>query len=325
MAVRRVSRVTRPRQEEPDQRYGGGGPGPGSEPGSGESTGGDKKKKKGPLRPKGFEFPPGHYGSRADPKWKPGGRFGTGMLQYMPMRPGYLKYFDNDVSAPLIAGRGNPGLIAELQRRLVAVGLISGKAPRGIWDPKTEKGYRRLLEIANVWGMSDQAALDLLMAENEGIVVTDDETGIGRRTSDGSGEGGRGPGFRIENGEFVPEGPEAFVPPPLELRLPNPDDVDRVMRNGSITLLGQGLDQQSVEAMRNAYIQEVTRLQRSAYDQMVQRERQLWETGETDIQEITTVEAPSAETFAENQLRQRPEAQSNTGMELLMNLINSWG
>jgi len=241
------------------------------------------------------------------------------------MQPGYLKYFEQDVSAPLIAGRGNPGLIAELQRQLAAVGLVSSGVPRGVWDPKTEKGYRRLLEIANVWGMSDQAALNQMLAEAEGAVVEDFGGNIQRRSTSSEGEGGGGRGFRVENGEFVEEGPEAFVPPPLELQLPNPDDIGRVVRKASIDMMGQAMDQGSVNAMTSAYIAEVTRLQREAYNRMVERERQIWETGASDIQEITTVQAPSAEGFAERELENRPETKTNKGMELLMGLIGQWG
>jgi len=325
MAVKKRSRVIRPRQEpEPDNKYTQGGPSGGLEPGASGPTQGSgaaaRRARNTPLSPTEGFFPEGgHRYSQGGP---PRSEHSRPSVQD---RPGYFKYFLDDVNAPLIAGRGNPGLIAELQRRLAAVGLLEGRAPRGVWDPTTENAYKRLLEIANVWEVTDQEALNQLMAESEGAVVDEGAGSIGRRTSDGSGEGGRGTGFRIQNGEFVPEGPEAFTPPPLTLRLPDTEETNRMVRRLSIDLGGQALDQQSIDAITSAYIAKVTELQRGAHSQIVERERQLWDTGTTNINEITDVELPTAESFAEGELGQRPDVQANKGMELLMGALGMWG
>lgn len=320
-----VSRVRRPVQEEPENPYAGGGPSAG-DASSGSGTGPRRPSddpRGGILEPYEGYFPGGSYSSRTNMYPYSDARY----TNYISQRPGYLKYFEEDVQAPLIAGRGNPGLIAVLQRQMAAVGLITESVPRGVWDTKTETAYRRLLELSNMWDMTDQETLNRLMVEAEGAAVDDYAGTISRRTSsDGSGEGGRGTGFRIENGQFVPEGPEAFIPGPLELQLPNPDDVSGVVRRLSIDMLGQGLPQENVNAITSAYIAEVTRLQESAYSQMVQRERELWETGTTNIDRITEVQAPSAEGFAERKMMEDnpQEYQANRGSALLTSLINQW-
>jgi hypothetical protein len=322
VAVKKVSKVRRRRQEPPPNPYGGGGPSGGQAPetgASGPTQGTGTKGKQFPLSvtKDRYKNDPMNYGRRVDPRWS-----NPAYLQYLPTRPGYLKYFEDDVSAPLMVGRGNPGLIAELQRQLAAVGLIEGKAPRGVWDPSTENAYRRLLEIANEWGMSDKATLERLLSESVGAVVEEKGGTIGR------GEGGTGTGYTVDaEGNIVPAALPPFQAPALEIRLPNKADTDRIVRRASIDELGRGLPQESIDAISNAYINEVTRLQTEAQTRAIERERQLYETGTTDINQITSVEPPSMEAFTEQQLREQhgPEMEANTGMELLMGLISQWG
>lgn len=289
----------RSRQSEPGGNpYAGGGPPPPSAPSGGTSGGTDIVR-----GPRVATINP--HSARYDTRF---GRRDIAETAYeqvdMPVEK-LERYISSQVS---LLGMMGPGQLASLQDELAAVGLLSGNYVRGGPDASTKSAFEELLGIANQMRTSWRQALNRLLNQM-------------------TPEMARSRGFRIdENGNLVPA-EEQFVPPALQLQLPNKKDVDALMRRTSVDLLGQGWDQRTIDAASNAFISEVKRLQTDAYNQMVERERQLFETGTTNINQITEIQAPSPETFAEEQVKQRDPMgyQTNTGMELLMDLIGAWG
>lgn len=210
-----------------------------------------------------------------------------------------LLYKEGDELRPI--GMGAAG-IAETKRKLVLAGYLSlnNIGALGIWNDDAIKAYKTALLDANRMGMSINTLLHEAALQNPGM------GGGGGGGSDGGGGGGGG--WTIdENGNLVPQAPEQFVPEPFTPSLPNPDDVRAVFRSASIDKLGQAMSTKDVEDMTRAYMWKVGMLQADAYQQMVARDEQLFNTGTTDIDQITTVQAPSAENWLSEELeRTRP-------------------
>lgn len=181
---------------------------------------------------------------------------------------GVPRYFDGDETLP---ARLAPHNIAALQRMLVESGLLSN--PRwGFWDTASEEAYQRALSESNLKGTDVQT---LLTTYAEAAAIGEQET--------------RPP----------------FVAPALELRTTNKADLNRVFRQAVTEMLGVGWTDKQIAELVDAYGWEEIRVQADAYQQMVARERQLYETGTSDIKQINQVSAPSPETFIEQEARRR--------------------
>jgi hypothetical protein len=178
------------------------------------------------------------------------------------------RYFDGDETLP----RGiPPHNIAALQRMLVEAGLL--KNPRwGFWDPASQNAYQTALAGANSSGTDVQSYLTTYA---EAVALGTQEA--------------RAP----------------FQAPALELRTTNKQDLHRVFRQAVTELLGVGWTDKQIAELVDAYGWQEIAVQTDAYSQMVERERQLYETGTSDIKQINQVSAPSPETFIENEARRR--------------------
>jgi hypothetical protein len=172
----------------------------------------------------------------------------------------------------------------------------------GVWDAKAVAAYRQALIDANRMGMNVAALLyDSALSANPDL-------GRGRSGSGGEGGGGGGGWMIDENGQLVPAPPdeaEQFVAPAFEVQIPNIADVRRVVRASVVDKLGEGWSQEQVDEVANTIIWKTMAVQADAYRQEVEREKQLFETGTTDIKQITRVQAPSPETIAEEEAMRR--------------------
>lgn len=153
-----------------------------------------------------------------------GGRPGTRQIpttQFLPPR-----YFGGDELTP--AG-WSPDRIADLQRSLIAAGLIPQTASLrvGFWDATSQKGFETLLGYANQTGANWETAL----------------TRYGSTTEQG--------------------GPKRA---PLTVRTSNPDDLRKVFRQTIIDTLGQGWDTAKIDQMVAAYQGVETSAQTQAYN-----------------------------------------------------------
>lgn len=195
------------------------------------------------------------------------------------------RYMEGDEWRP---GGWGPERIADLQRMLTIAGLLNPKESitLGALDATTRNAYRALLEQANALGMDWQTAV----------------AHLAQTTAAGGGPGHIDPA----TGEWVPDQSAGFVAPPLELRLPNRDDVVAVLRQGVIDQLGEGWTQEQLGELADAYIAQVRGVQTDAYNQQVAIERGEFEgTRGAGGEVITTTEAPSPETFLESELQRR--------------------
>lgn len=212
-----------------------------------------------------------------------------------------------------IIGAMDPGKVKDLQRRLGGAGLLSSFAD-GVPDSATLSAFQELLGIANRMEVSWKTALDTVLSN------TDVETLKER-------------GYILDPKTGKPIPAEDIFQPPLKppIQLPNRKDINRVVREATIRLLGQGWNDEQVNRVTDSYLAEVTRLQDEAYEQELERARLDFESGGADPNvagmNIINVSAPTAETFAEEQIKEEdPEGyQVNTGMNLLMGLLDDWG
>lgn len=248
---------------------------------------------------------------RAEPRSGPGQRFQAEergpypRTQQMPLSQ-FERYFEGQQA---FIGRMSPGALMSLQRELGAVGLLAGDYANGAPDSSTKDAFASLLAISNEWGLSWRAALNRMMSQTSDTKARE-----------------RGYQINPETGEYEAI-EEKFVAPPLQLQLPNKLDVDRVIRQSSTDLLGQGWSQDQIDRVSNSFLGEVTRLQQETYNQEVDRMRREFEGQPGASETITDIEAPSAEAFAEEQIIQqnRQGVETNSGMELLLGLIDNWG
>lgn len=223
------------------------------------------------------------------------------------------RYYDGDELRP--AGSGFDSIVAR-QRALVLGGYLAEDFTYGRWDPPTIDAYKTLLEEANAAGLT---AEQMLSNAAQGIAIN----------MGGSGEGGGGRGgYTIdpETGELVSLA-ETFAPPPLEISTTNKADLARVFEGASQNYLGVALPRDQIERMVEAYNWVEIQAQKDAYDQEVERMRQEF-VGDVEpgLQTITSVSAPTPETFILDKLREeRPEELENyQGMTTLMDMIDSW-
>jgi hypothetical protein len=93
----------------------------------------------------------------------------------------------------------------------------------------------------------------------------------------------------------------------------NEKDIQTAFRKAIVEHLGEGWTQEQINAAAAAYRAEEISVQRSAQQQMIERERQLWETGTTDIDEITEVDVRDPNLFIEEEARRRDPAGFQAG------------
>jgi hypothetical protein len=189
-------------------------------------------------------------------------------FQYGAGRP---RYFRGDETDP---GRLPPHNIAAIQRLMVDANLLND--PRwGFWDPESETAYRQVLREANAMGVDAET---LLTTYADAAAMAEQEA--------------KGP----------------FQADPLVFQVHNEKDVQNAFRKAIVEHLGEGWTQEQINAAAASYRAEEIRVQRGAQEQMIARERQLYETGGTDIEEITQVDVPSPDVWIEEEARRRDMA-----------------
>jgi hypothetical protein len=182
------------------------------------------------------------------------------------------RYFDGDESDP---GRMPPHHIANLQRLLVDAGLLDN--PRwGFWDRASQGAYQTALAESN---RNDVDVQTLLTTYADSAAMAEQEA--------------RGP--------YVPS-------EPLTLRTTHPDDLKLMFRDVSAKALGVAWTDRQIDELVNAYNWQEIAVQADAYSQNVERERQLYETGATDITQITEKSLPSPENYAIAEAKRRDPA-----------------
>ena len=218
----------------------------------------------------------------------------------------------------------DPAGIGRLQASLAAAGLLTDFR-YGVWDAKSVKAYEQLLGEANAAGITAEAAMRNRAA---GIDFGGGSRGGG---GEGGGSGGGGHWEFDENGEpvFIED---QYVPPPLELKRTNRDDLIRAIRTGVIDTMGTGWNSQQVGELADLYLQREEQIQRQAYGQRVALERTAFEQGEGAIAgaviEQPTMEDP--ETFLQNELMRRDPAGYQVGglindaMPAFVNALKGW-
>jgi hypothetical protein len=181
---------------------------------------------------------------------------------------GVPRYFAGHETLP---GRMPPHNIAALQRMLVDAGLLEN--PRwGFWDRASEEAYQRSLAEANAAGVDVQ---QLLTTYGEAAALAEAKA------------------------------KPPFVADPLVYQVHNEKDVQAAFRKAIVEHLGEGWSQAQINAAAAAYREQEIQVQRDAQMQMIERNRQLYETGKTNITEITEVGIPSPELFIEEETRRR--------------------
>jgi hypothetical protein len=221
------------------------------------------------------------------------------------MRELGARYFDGDQYRP---GQYPIERIIDMQRRMAIAGFLDLDDIRlGVWTGKTVDAYEDLLGYANQVGLDADSALYHAAQAGFG--------GTGGGGSGGSGGGGGGSGFTIdpETGELIPVS-ETFVPPALELRTTNKDDLRRVFRQAVTQSLGQGWSEAQINELVDAYVWKEIQVQKAAYDTEVGIMRDEFagtsEGGQMYVPSSAAreVEMPSPDTFIEATARERDPA-----------------
>jgi len=215
--------------------------------------------------------------------------------------------------------------VAALQRAMATAGLLD-TFRYGVWDNQSAKAYAKVLGFANASGMTAQMALSQMV--NSPQIKMAGGSGSGSGSGSGGG-GGNVIGFD-EQGNPIYEG---YVAPPLQLKTTNKDDLRRVMRSAIIDKLGQGWTQAQINEMVDAYNWQEIAVQKSNYDQAVALERTAFEQGAGAVagQTSVTTEAPSPETFVENELMRRDPIGYQAGQVVndaipaFMQMLKGWG
>jgi hypothetical protein len=182
---------------------------------------------------------------------------------------GVPRYYDGDEMGPASLPPHN---IAALQRMLVDSGLLDN--PRwGYWDRASEEAFQRALSESNQQGTDVET---LLTTYSEASAMAEQEA----------------------KGPYVPS-------EPLTLRTTNKSDLNKVFREAVVGQLGVGWSDSQIRELVDAYNWEEIKVQADIYNQNMQREKQLWETGTTDIKQVTEGSVPNPQTFLEEQVRRR--------------------
>jgi len=223
-------------------------------------------------------------------------------------------YFDGDQYRPASL---DPASIGKLQASLAAAGLLEDFR-YGVWDEASQDAYASLLGEANASGLSAEAALQ---RRAQGVSIN--------QSGSGSGGGGSGHWEFDENGEpFFVEDP--FVPPPLQVKTTNKDDLRRVFRSAVIEKLGQGWSQAQIDELVDSYNWKELAVQTDAYSQEVGRLEDEFYGRAPRSNQITSVSPPSPETFVETEMQRRDPVGFQAGQitqefaPAFMNAIKGW-
>lgn len=232
--------------------------------------------------------PPGYKSTkvlRPAPR-RPGEVTGEAGGYVVPVRP---QYFEGD---ELMPSQMSPDRIADLQREMVAAGMIrpGARISMGVWDDASVDGYYRLLAYANRGGMTWMAALNKIKASGAGFFEVD------------------------EQGNLVPVGEEAADQIPT--RTTPPEELRQTFRRAVIDTLGQGWSEDQINSMV------------SAYNSMeIERQREAISAEGTSR---NVVGVPSPEAFIVEQATQTDpgRAQAEQGLDYMnqfMALVGRWG
>lgn len=196
------------------------------------------------------------------------------------------RYYDGAQWTPAAA---SPQSVAQIQRAMATAGLLSDFT-LGVWDSKTADAYAEVLTYANASGLDDQTALQQMVEAPR----------IDMGQGSGSGGGRRIVGFNPDGSPIYSE----YVAPPLEIKPTNRDDLKRMFRSLTAEKLGVGWTDEQLNELVDGYNWQEVRVARQNYDQQVAMERTAFNEGPQAVagQTFTTEQAPSPETFAENQL-----------------------
>ena len=262
------------------------------------------------------------YSARGAEVWANAGR------QVGGTRPAPIgaRYFAGDEIKPASMGFAS---IVQRQRALVVAGWLAPDAEFtfGRWDKPTRDAYKELLMQANMAGLTAEQMLQ------QGVM----DAGGGGGGGGSGGGGGGGMGIDPETGELIEGFGEQFVAPPLEVKLPNPDDLRAMFRNTSQRDLGIALGPDELNAMVVSYREHLLGIARQNHSLQVNRMRQEWEQGVQGTStigdpnamspETVMVDAPSMETYIDDKLRTEHTGkwQTQQGLNLLLPMIQSWG
>jgi hypothetical protein len=192
-------------------------------------------------------------------------------------------YKDGDEWIP--AGRDSDQII-DMQRKLVMGGYLDPMEgfDLGKWDEKTRLAYKALLEDANGQGLDADSAIRRAIQNGERV-----------------GKGGRMT-IDPETGELV-EIP--YQGEPLQLQLPNKDDLRRVFTAAATDKLGQALPPEAIEDMVDAYTWKQIQFQKQGYDFQEAQGRAEWEGSPMPQGALVREEPPTPEGFAEAEAKRR--------------------
>lgn len=270
-----------------------GSPPPGTAPGVGGSSSGTTTRGK----PLGVEE---GYSTTVRRSWTPSpgrsGRVDTSALGYTANQG--PRYFQNDqfrlAAAP-------PQQIVRIQRQMWDAGLYDGPIDHvGVWSGNTVKAYKKLLEYANQSGLSaDQALVQM----KRGAVAGGTAGGMG------GGEGGGGGagdviGYDPQGNPIYAPG-EQFIPPALELQLPNKMELEGVVRKSVIENLGVGWSREEVSRVADSIIAQYRTSQTNAYNQQVENLEAEFYGQEAPNPVIESVDVASPEALVEEEARRR--------------------
>lgn len=173
--------------------------------------------------------PPG-YEASVDVSSYPFG--GPGRVNRRPI------YQDGD---ELIPANYGPERIGQLQQQLAEIGLLpeNARIRFKVWDETSQEAFYRLLAYANQNGLHWTTALNKLQTENEGGFMVD------------------------ENGKLVPVGGAGSEPLPTSTT--PAEELRPVFRQTVIDVLGQGWDEDQIDAMVQAYQAQEIERQKAAY------------------------------------------------------------
>jgi hypothetical protein len=229
------------------------------------------------------------------------------------------RYFEGDEWRP--AADLSPNSQAEMQRRLVAGGWLSGSGwTLGVWGPKTASAYADLLSFANARGIDAEAAM--ILSENGALADTDE---FGNIVEPGGGSGTAGP-----------------TPiPGLVVRTTDPKVLADIFRKAVIEIAGTGWSRERINTAVMAFNEVERQRQEAQYE--AELASQLTVTDRTEVDPTTgepipvgqsgeVVDIPSPESYISAYVREQDpdavedfEALSFTGEAMKLLGSPAWG
>jgi hypothetical protein len=235
------------------------------------------------------------------------------------------RYFEGDQFRPQSL---HPADILTLQANMAAAGMLTD-FKHGQWDKNSIEAYTLLLTQANAAGMT----WEMMLQQNIQAASALGSTG-GGSSSEGGGGGGS---WQIdpETGEPVWV-PEQYVPPPLEIRTTNKDDLRRLFRETIINTMGEGWSREQIDELVDAYNWKEIAVQQEAYNKRVELERDEFMGERTEGGEMLVNATPdsldiaSPETFLDERLREEHPDEWSAGQLInevipdFMNMLGGW-